>query len=554
VGRPRHIEGLRQLVCRLPPGERTLVGFTAAVDFVSRAALVGVAGAAVSGSRLLTVAAAGVLVALMVLRRWLGQALVRRCRVALYGETVGALLAGPLLSADDESPHESLVALAQGLFVGETFLANTLPGVLGDALAAVLLGGFLATRTPPDVLAVTAIAVAILVGGLVAVRGVMVRSAAASERAFKPVFDGLMAAQQGRLEIVASGRDEAFSNAMGDRLRAWRKVAVRSDLLASIAGRAPVLAATAVIGIAILIDQSLRGVLREVALRQAVLVASVVPAIVGLARNAGEAVRASTRLRPLLDVLSAAAPKPAGKGTPLPVLPASIEWRDVTFAYDAAIGHASTPVLRDCSLLWQPGEVLLLRGANGSGKSTMLRLLLALVRPQKGTIRIGPVDLDALDASAWRRAVAYLPQRPYLRDDDTVRDAIRFLVPDASDDAIRRELDRVALLEALDRRHADDPLSARVGALSAGQRQRLALARVLCRKAPIVLFDEPDANLDADGIALVARLVRELARDRMVAVAAHSDGFAAVADVVASIAPDGSARVLRRSERRAAEG
>jgi len=553
VGRPRHIEGLRQLVRTLPRGERALVGVAAFVDFVSRAALVGVAGAAVEGSRVLAAAVAAALVALTVLRRVLGQALVRRCRSALYDESVCALLAGPLLSTDDESPQQSLIALAQGLFVGETFLSTTLPGVLGDALAAVLLGGFLATRTPPDVLAVTAIAVAILAATLVAVRGVMTRSAAASERAFKPVFDGLMAAQQGRLEIVASGRDEAFATAMRDRLRAWRKVAVRSDLFASIAGRVPVVAATAVVGIAVVVDQGLRGVLHAVALREAVLVASVVPAVVGLARHAGEAVRASSRVRPLLDVLSAAAPKPAGKGTALPELPAAIEWREVTFAYEAP-ARAAAPVLRDVSLVWEPGEVLLLRGANGSGKSTMFRLLLALARPQKGTIRVGPVELDALDASSWRRSVAYLPQRPYLRDDDTVRDAIRFLVPDASDEAMLAALDRVALLEPLRRRHAADPLSARVGALSAGQRQRLALARVLCREAPIVLLDEPDANLDAEGIALVVRLLRELARDRMVAVAAHGEGFAAVADVVASIAPDGPARVLRRSDRRAAEG
>ena len=553
MGRPRHIEGLRQLVRTLPRGERALVGVAAFVDFVSRAALVGVAGAAVEGSRVLAAAVAAALVALTVLRRVLGQALVRRCRSALYDESVCALLAGPLLSTDDESPQQSLIALAQGLFVGETFLSTTLPGVLGDALAAVLLGGFLATRTPPDVLAVTAIAVAILAATLVAVRGVMTRSAAASERAFKPVFDGLMAAQQGRLEIVASGRDEAFATAMRDRLRAWRKVAVRSDLFASIAGRVPVVAATAVVGIAVVVDQGLRGVLHAVALREAVLVASVVPAVVGLARNAGEAVRASSRVRPLLDVLSAAAPKPAGKGTALPELPAAIEWREVTFAYEAP-ARALAPVLRDVSLVWEPGEVLLLRGANGSGKSTMFRLLLALARPQKGTIRVGPVELDALDASSWRRSVAYLPQRPYLRDDDTVRDAIRFLVPDASDEAMLAALDRVALLEPLRRRHAADPLSARVGALSAGQRQRLALARVLCREAPIVLLDEPDANLDAEGIALVVRLLRELARDRMVAVAAHGEGFAAVADVVASIAPDGPARVLRRSDRRAAEG
>jgi ABC-type bacteriocin/lantibiotic exporter with double-glycine peptidase domain len=82
-----------------------------------------------------------------------------------------------------------------------------------------------------------------------------------------------------------------------------------------------------------------------------------------------------------------------------------------------------------------------------------------------------------------------------------------------------------------------DPLAVRVDTLSAGQRQRLALARVLCQNARIVVLDEPDANLDRAGIALVARLVRELASDRMVAFAAHTPDLLQQADRVIVLAP-----------------
>ena len=68
-----------------------------------------------------------------------------------------------------------------------------------------------------------------------------------------------------------------------------------------------------------------------------------------------------------------------------------------------------------------------------------------------------------------------------------------------------------------------------------GERQRIALARALCRAAPIVLLDEPDANLDHDGTLLVANLVKDLARERMVIVAAHTPALLAVADRVITL-------------------
>ncbi|HEY8076194.1 MAG TPA: ATP-binding cassette domain-containing protein, partial [Labilithrix sp.] len=181
---------------------------------------------------------------------------------------------------------------------------------------------------------------------------------------------------------------------------------------------------------------------------------------------------------------------------------------------------AAPNVLEDVSFDWPPGRVLLLEGHNGCGKSTVLRLLLGLRAPATGTLAIGATDLATVDASALRAQVAYLPQRPWLgAPTTTVREAIALLEPDASDDVMRAALGRVGLDSLL----RGDVLDAIVGELSAGQRQRLALARTLTHDAPIVLLDEPDANLDAEGAERVAAIARALAESgKMVAIAAHS--------------------------------
>jgi ABC-type transport system involved in cytochrome bd biosynthesis fused ATPase/permease subunit len=178
------------------------------------------------------------------------------------------------------------------------------------------------------------------------------------------------------------------------------------------------------------------------------------------------------------------------------------------------------------------GKSLLVVGPNGSGKSTLLRLLLALHAPSSGGVLVAGLDVFSLDLCAWRGRAAYLGQRPYLVDRASVRETIATLAPSASDDDMRRALERFELWSELEKKAPSDPLSVTIGALSVGQRQRVALARVLAQDAQIIVLDEPDANLDAAGVAIMADVVRDLARSRMVAVAAHTPELAAAGDVV----------------------
>jgi ABC-type transport system involved in cytochrome bd biosynthesis fused ATPase/permease subunit len=156
--------------------------------------------------------------------------------------------------------------------------------------------------------------------------------------------------------------------------------------------------------------------------------------------------------------------------------------------------------------------------------------MLDLAKANAGSILIDGLPLERVDVEQWRRRVAFLPQRSYLAPRSTLRECLRFVDPDVTDDVMIAALERVGL-HALLARTSSSPLDGRVDEVSAGQRQRIALARVLCRKAPLLLLDEPDANLDRAGIQLVADLLVELVREqRMVIVAAHSAELLAVAD------------------------
>jgi ABC-type transport system involved in cytochrome bd biosynthesis fused ATPase/permease subunit len=177
---------------------------------------------------------------------------------------------------------------------------------------------------------------------------------------------------------------------------------------------------------------------------------------------------------------------------------------------------------------------LALAGTNGSGKSTCLRVLLGLGAVKAGDLRVDGVALGQLDAVRWRRTIAFLPQRTYLPPRATIRECLSFLDDDVRDEASLQALDRVGMLPNL-RRASPDPLEVRAGTLSAGERQRVALARLLCRPAPLVLLDEPDANMDRAGVQLVAELLVELSRERMVLVVAHTPEVLAIADRVITL-------------------
>ncbi|WP_369145350.1 thiol reductant ABC exporter subunit CydD [Streptomyces sp. R44] len=203
------------------------------------------------------------------------------------------------------------------------------------------------------------------------------------------------------------------------------------------------------------------------------------------------------------------------------------------------VRHAgrTEPSLDAATLTVEPGETVALVGPSGVGKSTLLDVVLGFAVPEEGgSVRVGGVDLGTLDLEEWRARIAWVPQRPYLFA-GTVAENVRLARPDASDEAVRdalRDAGADGFVAGLPQ-GLDTVLGEDGAGLSAGQRQRLALARAFLADRPLLLLDEPTAALDGATEAGVVEAVRRLAAGRTVLLVVHRPALLAVADRVVSL-------------------
>ena len=199
-----------------------------------------------------------------------------------------------------------------------------------------------------------------------------------------------------------------------------------------------------------------------------------------------------------------------------------IDYDGVRFAYPTADDEPTRPVLRDVSFGVDAGDTVGIVGPTGSGKSTLVKLLVRLYDPEAGTVSIDGHDVRDVSIESLRRAVGYVAQEPFLFY-GTVRENIAYGTFDASDEAVEAAARRAAAHEFI--QNLSDGYDTLVGErgvrLSGGQRQRIALARTFLKDPAVLVLDEATSHVDTETEAIIQRSLRDLAADRTTIAIAH---------------------------------
>jgi len=252
--------------------------------------------------------------------------------------------------------------------------------------------------------------------------------------------------------------------------------------------------------------------------------------------STGEAIAAATRIAQVLDH-EPATPVPAPRAAAPPQAGVRLVLEGV------AVQRGGRTVVADVDAAVAAGEWLAVLGASGSGKTTLLRLLPRFGEPSAGIVRLGGVDLRAIEPSALRTRVAWVSHAPVLVS-GTLGENLRFAAPAATDAELFAAMaavdgaDVVARLGGLEGR-----IGVGGGDLSGGQRQRVALARALLARPDVLVLDDPTSAIDPEREGPVLDGLRRLAPSATIVLATHRAATAARADRVLVLA-DGRVAAL----------
>ncbi len=224
-------------------------------------------------------------------------------------------------------------------------------------------------------------------------------------------------------------------------------------------------------------------------------------------------------------------------GGPAPKLTSQIELDNVTFTYE------DQKILDGVSLRIPAGELTTIVGRSGSGKTTILDLLAGLNMPDSGHVRVDGVALDTVNLRDWRKHIGYAPQDTVLLH-DTIFNNVTLGDPELGEDDVRRALKQADAWDFVDA--MPDGMQTNTGErgarVSAGQRQRIMLARALVHQPYLLILDEATSALDRESEAAICRTLKALRGDLTIVAVSHQPALAEFADAVYTLS-DGRIRV-----------
>jgi thiol reductant ABC exporter CydD subunit len=470
-----------------------------------------------------------------------GRIAATRVMSELRGRLAEQLLVRSPIAREGERTGELTAAAVQGVDSLETYFAGYLPALV---LAAAVPVAVLIWVVPLDLVAAAVLAATIplLIGFMILVGKGAQASSRSRWQALALLSGHFLDVVRG-LETLRAYRREAAQvqtiERVGENYRAETMGTLRIAFLSAL-----VLELCAMIGTAIVaatIGIQLDG--GHLTLQAGLTVLLLAPELYAPLRAVGQQFHAATdgmaaaeRIFAVIDEPPALA-RTAGARQRSAQIPdparEALRFESVSLRYTAR----DTLALDNFDLELEPGLLTALVGPSGAGKSTVAALAMRLADPTAGAVRCGGVDLRELDPDAWRARIAWVPQRTRLFA-ATIAANISLADPAAGGERIAAAATAAGLDELLATlpQGLGTPVGEGGRGLSAGQAQRIALARAFLRDASLVVLDEPTAHLDADTAAAVGVAIERLAAGRTTLLIAHDPRIAARAQRIITLA------------------
>lgn len=449
------------------------------------------------------------------------------------GEVSGALrlrLLEAVRRTADVAPARLSLLATRGVAGVEPYVTRYLPALVPAAVLPVLT---LVAITWLDPLSGLVVALTLpLVPVFAVLVGLTTRDRARTQwRAMEALSGHFLDVVRGLPTLVAHRRAEAQRATIRSVTHRYRRATV--DTLKVAFASSSVLELVATLSVALVaVTVGLRLASGSVDFRVALTVLLLAPEAYWPLRRVGAefhaAAEGTAALAEADALLDRAAARPLGSHRPP---------RATLGLHGLVVGH-DTPLTAPLDLDLPERGLVAVAGPSGCGKSTLLATLRGELPPRGGDVVVGGAALPRVDPAWWRDQVAWAPQRPWLLP-DTIAANVRLGRPDAGVDEVWSALGAVGLADVVRAlpEGLDSPLGEDGAGLSAGQRARVSLARVVLAARPVVLLDEPSAHLDEETEQVLLDTVAALARTSLVLVVAHRPAVLAAADRVLELAP-----------------
>lgn len=210
----------------------------------------------------------------------------------------------------------------------------------------------------------------------------------------------------------------------------------------------------------------------------------------------------------------------------------NLDVKDLSFSHDG-----QTEVLKDMKMHAEKGEIIGIVGESGCGKSTFLKLLLRFWERSGGEINYDDIDIDQINTDSLLKNITMVSQSTYLFE-ETIEDNLRIAKPDATQEEIENACKMASVHDFI--MTIPDGYKTQVGALgdnlSAGEKQRIGLARAFLRGSELILLDEPTSNVDSINEGIILRALKEQKNKKSIILVSHRESTMAIADRIYQVA------------------